>query len=126
MEAASSSILGALRLSVNLEVLRAERGLWRPAAAGALVLGGLLLLLTLPNNYTNGRLQLAIDSANAEMLEHVLGEAPAGAVVLFNLQDADAEYATTFPVFVNELGGRDDLTARPFSAQDAVGGRWGG
>ena len=124
--AVGAAILGALLLSVNLEVLRAERGLWRPAAAGALVLGGLLLLLTLPNNYTNGRLQLAIDSANAEMLEHVLGEAPAGAVVLINLQDPDAEYASTFPVLVNELGGRDDLTVRTFSAQDAVAEGWDG
>ena len=124
--AVGAALLGALLLSANLEILHAERGLWRPAAAAALGLGGLLLLLTLPNNYTNGRLQLAIDSANAEMLEHVLGEAPQGAVVLFNLQDADAEYATTFPVFVNELGGRDDLTVRRFAAQDPAAEGWDG
>jgi len=124
--AVGAAVLGALLVSVLRQVVVHEKGGWRAAAVAALVLSGLLFGLTLPNNYTNGRLQLAIDSANAEMLEHVLGEAPEGAVVLFNLQDADAEYATTFPVFVNELGGRDDLTVRRFAAQDPAAEGWEG
>ena len=123
--AVGAALLGALLVSVLRQVVVQEKGGWRAAAAAALVLSGLLFVLTLPNNYTNGRLQLAIDSANAEMLDDVLESAPPNAVVLLNHPEG-GEYSVHFPSLVTEQGGRSDLTVAVFRSQDPKAEGWEG
>ena len=123
--AVGAALLGALLVSVLRQVVVHEKGGWRAAAAAVLVLSGLLFVLTLPNNYTNGRLQLAIDSANAEMLDEVVEGAPPNAVVLLNHPEG-GEYSVHFPSLVTERGGRSDLTVAVFRSQDPKAEGWEG
>jgi len=89
----------------------------RILAWGAYGISGLLLLLTLPNQVTNGRLQLAMDRANAEMLAYVVQHAPRGSTVWIDINPPN-EYATEFSTWVTQLDGRPDLQVDYFHSQD--------
>jgi hypothetical protein len=65
-------------------------------------------LLTLPNNYTNAAVQIAIDDSNDQLLQFVRAETPANATILLNIQETN-EYVKHFILLVNEIGGRADL-----------------
>jgi hypothetical protein len=89
----------------------------RILAWGALGLSGLLLLLTLPSQIGNGRMQLAMDKANAEMLAYVIKYAPHGGTVWINIAPPD-EYVTQFSIMVTQIDGRPDLQVDYFHQQD--------
>lgn len=89
----------------------------RILAWSACGLSGLLLLLTLPNQITNGRLQLAMDRANADMLGYVVKQVPQGSTVWININPPN-EYTDEFSKWVTQLDGRSDLHVDYFHSQD--------
>lgn len=86
-------------------------------AWAGLGLSGLLLLLTLPSQVANGRLQLAFDRANAKMLAYVVEQAPQGSTVWININPPN-EYVAEFKTWVNQLNNRPDLQVDYFHSQD--------
>lgn len=88
----------------------------RVLAWSALGLSGLLLLLTLPNQITNARLQLATDRANADMLALVVKQAPQGSTVWININPPN-EYVSEFSVWVTQVEHRPDLRVDYFHSQ---------
>jgi hypothetical protein len=80
----------------------------RGAAAIGLALATLGLLATLPNNLTAGRIQLAVDRANAAEIDSVVREVPSGARVVVNIQE-HREYFDQMEIALKQLLGRSDL-----------------
>jgi len=115
--ALGAALLGAQLVSWALETAQASSRPMRIAGWTTLALSGILWALTLPNSYTNGRLQLAIDSANAEMIAYLSAAMPEDSVVLINLP-VDGEYGTRFPGIVETFGDRTDLAVGLLAAED--------
>jgi hypothetical protein len=113
--ALGAALLCGLFFSLNLELLQRATPM-RFVAWGGLVLSGLLLLLTLPNQVTNGRLQLATDRANADMLAFVVKHAPQGSTVWININPPN-EYVSEFSIWVTQLENRPDLNVDYFHSQ---------
>jgi hypothetical protein len=98
-----------------------QRGL----AAVCLLLTTAGVLVTLPNNVTAGRIQLAVDETNAAMLDFIGAEAPTDSVVLVNLQE-HREYFDQIGLYLREVMDRGDLHVvafRPESWPDAASSR---
>jgi hypothetical protein len=91
----------------------------RILAWSAFGLSGVLLLLTLPSQIANGRMQLAMDKANAEMLAYIIKHAPQGGTVWININPPN-EYVSQFSIMVTQLDGRHDLQVDYFHSQDVV------
>jgi hypothetical protein len=121
--AVGAALLGGILMSLALDAARGPARAWRLAAAGTLALSASLWLLTLPNEYTNGRFQLAIDSANAEMVDFLSANMPKDGVVLVNLPE-DGEYAVRLPGIIESFGGRSDLTVGILTAEDPADPAW--
>ncbi len=85
-------------------------------AVAALILSGLLLTLTLPSQVSNGRLQLATDRANADMLAFVVQHVPQGSTVWININPPN-EYVGEFTLWVTQLENRPDLRVDYFHSQ---------
>jgi hypothetical protein len=88
------------------------------AGAGA-VAAGILFLLTLPNNLSNAAIQLAVDKANAAMLEAVAEAAPTGGAVLVNIRE-DIEYLWHVGPMLQTVYNRPDLTAEAYAESGVV------
>jgi hypothetical protein len=80
----------------------------RGAAVALLSLAAIGLLTTVPNNLTSARIQLAVDSANAEVLDGISGDLPFGARLIVNLQE-HREYFDMIQSFLTQQLGRADL-----------------
>jgi hypothetical protein len=113
--ALGSAVLCGLFFSLTLELLQSTP-LARFLAWAGLVLSVLLLLLTLPSQITNARLQLAIDRANADMLTYVVKHAHPGSTVWMNINPPN-EYVSEFIIWVNQLEDRPDLKVDYFQSQ---------
>jgi hypothetical protein len=96
---------------------RTERG-WSRIGLGIILV---LLLTTLGNNYTNARLQLAIDSENERLLDELALSVPPAGRVLVNL-DRENSYVGNVARHLQIVRGRADLTVLPFSERDALPG----
>jgi hypothetical protein len=96
---------------------RAERG-WSAVGLGLILV---LLLTTLGNNYTNARLQLAIDSENEKLLDALAVSVPLGGRVLVNLESENS-YVGNVARHLQIVRGRADLTVLPFKVRDALPG----
>lgn len=88
--------------------LTASRQLERVAAGVALGLSLPLLLIAVANNVSNGRIQLAVDAANEEMLNYMAGHLPQGSLLLVNIQSPN-EYYDAIGWHLSELGDRADI-----------------
>jgi hypothetical protein len=88
--------------------------------AACLASSFLLLLITLPNNVTNGRLQLVVDAANAEMLNYVADKLPQNGTLLVNLPQG-YEYYHEIELHLDKLYHRSDILVQrfPFISDEA-------
>lgn len=114
--ALGAAVFGATLLDMAVECVR-KSGFWISWMARVLVgLAILLLAATQLNNVSNGRLQLTVDKANAELLDF-LRAVPPKSVVWVNLQDP-SEYYYRLLDYMNTFWGRSDLVILPFSFQE--------
>ena len=107
------------RLFVDLS--QSSRG-WRLLTIGAYILSGLLLLFTLPNNISNGRVQLAMDAANASMLSYLAENVPQDGEVVINMP-ADLEFVYEIRLHLNHLYDRPDIQTDRFFFQGILPGQ---
>ena len=90
------------------------RSLWAPPRAVRIVARTLLALavlflpLTFGNAITNGRIQLAVDSANARLVKFLAANAPPASTVLVNIPEPN-EYVYELGVHLALLNGRPDV-----------------
>jgi hypothetical protein len=76
-----------------------------------------LLGVTLINNFTNGRIQLAVDDANNAMLTTVASTAPVGSQVLLNLSP-QSEYGEEIKMHLKLIQLRPDLSVVFFNPKN--------
>lgn len=114
--ALGAAILGAVSVQVILGWMAAGR-LRKTIGAVAFGTAALFLALTLPNNITNGQVQLAMDRANSDLLEHIVQSLPAGSVLLINIQEPN-EFVGLIPVWLNDLLDRPDIQVDHVRFQD--------
>jgi hypothetical protein len=94
---------------------------WRWLSVSGLLAAFLLWLLTLPNILSNGRLQLAVDRSNAQMLSYLAASVPQGGEVVINMP-ADLEYVHEIRLHLNHLYGRPDIQTDRFFFQGPIPG----
>ena len=109
-------ILFGLLLTLNTSLLRGNR-VERIIASVCLSISILLFCLTIPNQVTNSRLQIAIDSVNAKMLEQIVKNAPPKSTVLINIQEPN-EYVSEIILWLNQIYARPDLQVDYIHGQD--------
>ena len=108
------SIIGGIALESAVARIREKR---RAALAWlSLGLASILWLTTLPNNYSNARQQLAVDTSNARMLEYLVRQADSGQDVVVNIQHEN-EYVYEIRVFLQEVMGLDDTSVEVFNPE---------
>ncbi len=97
----------------------------RPAmkilASISTVLFSLFFLTTLLNNFTNAKLQLAMDRQEARLMEYVTADIQPGALILANF-DANSTYFSHALDLFQVVGNRADIKLQPFEFQVAQGG----
>jgi hypothetical protein len=110
------ALIAGLLLGKSLDFLR------KPGESAftiaCLGFSGLLLLTSLANNLSNARIQLAVDEANTGMLDYITQNAPAGSLVLVNIQ-APNEYSDEIAIQLNEVRQRPDILVETFAYQPA-------
>jgi len=79
----------------------------------------LLFASTIPNLYTNARLQLETDAANAAMLDYLSQTAPLNSVVWVNIQQPN-EYFYEIGFHMQGTRQRPDLTVTVFDPQNVT------
>lgn len=119
--ALGGAILSAILVDLLLrEVSRSGTG-WRASAWIGLTLAVVLLATLMANDVSNARLQVAIDTANAEVLRYIAGEIPSQARVVVNIQERN-QYSVEFALHLDRLYNRPDLVVEPFQPQEAFEG----
>jgi hypothetical protein len=116
--------IGCVLLGGRLTALAVNRlgslvGPGRRMAQGALGLAMVGMVLTLPNNWTSARVQLAVDAANMGAIEHVVRSLPVGAHLVVNLQEP-REYYEILGIYLTDLYGRGDLVIDYYRSQDLM------
>ena len=91
----------------------------RALVVTGLVLTAGLFLVTLSNNAANGRQQLAVDAANADMLDYLASNLPLGSIVVVNIQDPN-EYVDEIGLHLHGIWNRPDLVVDYFRYQEAL------
>lgn len=88
-------------------------GVWRrrPEAPAVLTVGGLLWLVAIVNTVADARVQLAVDRANAALVEF-LGGVPGGSRVVLNMTPVN-EYHFELPMHLTEIKRRRDVVLEP-------------
>ncbi len=76
----------------------------------------LLFGITLAINYTNGRIQLTSDVANARLVQFLASKLPANSLILVNFPEKH-EYIQGIGLHLVEIGRRDDLTVQQFTPE---------
>jgi hypothetical protein len=76
-------------------------------------LSALLWLASLANYWTDARIQMAVDSANQQMLDR-LEKLPEGASVLLNIQYPN-EYTVELDLLLRQVRGRSDIMLQTFN-----------
>jgi hypothetical protein len=110
------AILCGTLISINISMLRAKN-VGRIIGLISLSLSALLFAITIPNLATNARLQMTMDSANADMLAFIVDNAPQNARIWINIQEPN-EYVNEFVLWVNQIKNRPDLQVDYFHSQD--------
>jgi hypothetical protein len=82
----------------------------RRLASAALIASALLWLPTMVNAAADGRVQLAVDRANADLVEFLAG-LPSGSRVVLNTTRVN-EYLYELPMHLTEIKGRPDLVVQ--------------
>jgi len=113
-----SAIICGILISLNINLLRSNL-LERRIALICLSLSAILFAITIPNLVTNARLQMAMDSANADMLTFIVDKAPQNSTIWINIQEPN-EYVNEFVLWVNQINNRPDLKVDYFHGQDLL------
>jgi hypothetical protein len=90
-----------------------ERGWRRGLTIGIMGLSALLLIGSMLDNLTNARVQLAMDSANTEMMNYLVKNTPPNSTVYVNIQDPN-EYFDEIQYQMGLADVRPDLQVLPF------------
>jgi len=108
------SIIGGIALDSAVERIREKR---RATLAWlSLAIASILWLTTLPNNYSNARQQLAVDTSNARMLAHLVQQADGSQDVVVNIQHEN-EYVYEIRVFLQDVMGLDSTSVEVFNPE---------
>ena len=111
-----AAVFGGIMADNVLKFAQTEKSGWRWAAIVALGLSGLLFFSSQVNNISNGRIQLAVDSANADLLSFLRNAEPDSAILL-NIQTPN-EYYYKLIDYLNHYWSRSDLTISTFDFQN--------
>lgn len=114
--AAGCAFFGGLAFGESAQVLRDSRWFVRLGTAALIVPSAAIWLAGLPDNFSNARLQLTMDSANAKMLDYVSKNVPPNGKVFVNLP-ADNEYVFEIGLHLNHIYNRPDVTVDRFFFQ---------
>jgi len=114
--AIGAAVFGGIMADEVFQFAQNEKRGWRWAAIVALGLSALLFFPSQFNNLSNGRIQLAVDSANADLLSFVRSVEPNSAVLL-NIQTPN-EYYYKLMDYINKYWGRSDVEISSFDFQD--------
>ena len=115
---AAGAALGAgLVFGWLVNALKMQRLSGRVLIIAAIAGTCLLWLVTLPNNLSNARIQVAVDDANAHMLAQVAEYAPLGSTVLVNIQTSNEYVEQMALYYLPEVFGRTDLTTHAYQSQ---------
>jgi hypothetical protein len=106
--AAGAAVVAAASVDAVWENRGSLKGWARGGAVALLLLAVIGFLTTVPNNLTSARIQLAVDSANAEALDGISRGLPFGARLIVNLQE-HREYFDMIQIFLTQQLGRADL-----------------
>ena len=87
----------------------------------ALGVAACLAAVVAVNSATNGRVQLTVDAANAELVEFVAARAPRGGSVLVNLPE-DSEYLVELREHLARLHGRPDVAVGALGRAERASG----
>ncbi|HET7009223.1 MAG TPA: hypothetical protein VFI11_00485 [Anaerolineales bacterium] len=119
-----ASVLAGYLILQMADSIRTARPAAKVTGIGLAALSVGLFLLTLPNNLSNARIQLAVDQANTDMLQSVAHQAPSGARVLVNIRE-DIEYLWSIGPMLRLLYGRTDLQIEAYPPTDPISDRNG-
>jgi hypothetical protein len=108
-----ASVLCILLVSQAWRALRAPPRVMPVIAGAAMALSALLWLVSMPNHLTDARIQLAVDSANQQILD-ALEKLPAGSSLLLNIQDPN-EYTVELDLLLRHVHGRSDISLGTFN-----------
>lgn len=103
-----TSVLGAVCISQIKTILKNGGLFYRAATITSLCLASFFFVATLPNNFTNARLQLTIDKQDMDFIAFVSDELPEEAILLLNIQEP-SEYHVTITRFINVHNNRADI-----------------
>ena len=115
--AIGTSIVGGTALASTVTRIREKR---RAAFAWmSLGLASMLWLTTLPNNYSNARQQLAVDTSNARMLEYLVLQVDDVQDVIVNIQ-YENEYVYEVRTYLQEVWGLEGTSVEVFSPGEGL------
>lgn len=103
-----AAILGALLIEQNHSIISESTSKTRWLGGFVFGFGLFLMLLTLPNNITNARLQLTVDRVNQQVLNKVVETLPEGTPLLVNFHELN-EYVWEIDLLLREIKGRGDV-----------------
>ncbi len=115
--AVGAAVLSGVLLVEIVDYYQQPGRLARVVGLSALVITGLLLLLTQANTYTDASIQLAQDIANARLMDYVAVNAPQGSQVVVNIQLAN-EYIEEMQLLLANYYHRPDLSLVNYHGQD--------
>lgn len=114
--AVGAAVFGGILADDLFGFAQNEKAVRRWIAIAALGLSMMLLVSSQFNDLSNGRIQLAVDSANADLLSFLRNVEP-NSTVLLNIQTPN-EYYYKLMDYINKYWGRSDLTISIFDFQD--------
>ena len=111
------SIIGGAALNSTVTRIREKRrSAWAWLSLG---LASILWLTTLPNNYSNARQQLAVDTSNARMLEYLVLQVDDVQDVIVNIQ-YENEYVYEVRTYLQEVWGLQGTSVEVFSPGEGL------
>ena len=114
--AVGAAVFGGVLMDNVISFAQNDKAVRRWIAIAALVLSMLLLISSQFNDLSNGRVQLALHSANADLLSFLRNVEP-NSTVLLNIQTPN-EYYYKLKDYLNTYWNRPDITILPFDFQD--------
>ena len=81
------------------------------------LLAALLWLVTLPNNFSNAKIQLVVDDANNRMLTDIAQRAPEGSTVFVNIQLSNEYVEQMALYYLPKVYSRSELTTLAYQSQ---------
>ncbi len=102
-----AALFCAVLLGDAITIIRRRAPTWKLTCA-LLVLAGLFFSTNLGNFWTVGRLQLAVDKANAAVVDDLAQHVPHGGTIIVNIQEP-TEYVSQMGLHLSELYNRADV-----------------